>query len=123
MDFAWIVAEDKIKTSMKNGDFDDLPGKGKPQRLEDLSMIPEDLRIAYKVLKNSGYLPEEAELQKELFSLEELLKYCSDEQDREEIKGRISVKKLQYNQLSQERRSISLQSIDIEYKVNYPRRR
>ncbi len=105
MDFAWIVAEDKIKTSMKNGDFDDLPGKGKPQRLEDLSMIPEDLRIAYKVLKNSGYLPEEAELQKELFSLEELLKYCSDEQDREEIKGRISVKKLQYNQLSQERRS------------------
>ncbi len=104
MDFAWLVAEDKIKTALKNGDFDDLPGKGKRQNLEDLSMIPEDLRIAYKVLKNSGYLPEEVDLKNELLSLEKLLEYCEDDREKERLKQRISEKQLRYNKLYQERR-------------------
>ncbi|WP_347552508.1 DUF1992 domain-containing protein [Pseudalkalibacillus hwajinpoensis] len=97
MDFAWLVAEDKIKTSMKNGEFDDLPGKGKPKKLDDLSMIPEELRIAYKVLKNSGYLPENVQLQKELVSLEELLRFCGDEEERMHLKKRISEKSYAIN--------------------------
>ncbi|MBF0707023.1 DUF1992 domain-containing protein [Alkalihalobacillus hwajinpoensis] len=104
MDFAWLVAEDKIKTALKNGDFDDLLGKGKRQNLEDLSMIPEDLRIAYKVLKNSGYLPEEMDLKNELLSLEKLLEYCEDDREKERLKQRISEKQLRYNKLYQERR-------------------
>ncbi|MGE6205906.1 DnaJ family domain-containing protein [Guptibacillus hwajinpoensis] len=104
MDFAWLVAEDKIKTALKNGDFDDLPGIGKRQNLEDLSMIPEDLRIAYKVLKNSGYLPEEVDLKNELLSLEKLLEYCEDDREKERLKQRISEKQLRYNKLYQERR-------------------
>ncbi|WP_371018528.1 DUF1992 domain-containing protein [Pseudalkalibacillus sp. JSM 102089] len=105
MDFAWFVAEDKIKTALKHGDFDDLPGKGKRQNLEDLSMIPEDLRIAYKVLKNSGYLPEEMDLKNELLSLEKLLEYCEDDREKERLKQRISEKQLRYNKLYKERRS------------------
>ncbi|WP_226659797.1 DnaJ family domain-containing protein [Guptibacillus hwajinpoensis] len=105
MDFAWLVAEDKIKTALKNGDFDNLPGKGKPQKLEDLSMIPEDLRIAYKVMKNSGYLPEEAELKSEIQSLEELLTFCEDETDRKRLKKRLSEKQIRYNQVAYERRA------------------
>lgn len=104
MDFAWHVAEDKIKTALKNGDFDDLPGKGKRQNLEDLSMIPEELRIAYKVLKNSRYLPEEVDLKNELLSLEKLLEYCEDDWEKERLKQRISEKLLRYNKLYQERR-------------------
>ena len=98
MDFAWLVAEDKIKTALKNGDFDDLPGKGKRQNLEDLSMIPEDLRIAYKVLKNSGYLSEEVDLKNELLSLEKLLEYCEDDREKERLK------QLRYIKLYLERR-------------------
>ncbi|WLR58348.1 J-domain-containing protein [Guptibacillus hwajinpoensis] len=98
MDFAWLVAEDKIKTALKNGDFDDLPGKGKRQNLEDLSMIPEDLRIVYKVLKNSGYLSEEVDLKNELLSLEKLLEYCEDDREKERLK------QLRYIKLYLERR-------------------
>lgn len=105
MDFAWLVAEDKIKTALKNGDFDNLPGKGKPQKIEDLSMIPEDLRIAYKVMKNSGYLPEEPELKSEIQSLEELLALCEDEADRKGLKKRLSEKQIRYNQLTNDRRT------------------
>lgn len=105
MDFAWLVAEDKIKTSMKNGDFDYLPGKGKPQKLEDLSMIPEDLRIAYKVLKNSGYLSEEAEFKKDMVSVKELLSYCEDDEEQNRLRKRISEKEIRYNKLFEERKS------------------
>lgn len=105
MDFAWLIAEDKIKTALKNGDFENLPGKGMPQKLEDLSMIPEDLRIAYKVLKNSGYLPEEIELKRDIQSLEELLAYCEDEPDRKRLRKRLSEKLIRYNQIAHDRRA------------------
>ncbi|WP_377891611.1 DUF1992 domain-containing protein [Alkalihalobacillus sp. R86527] len=105
MDIAWLIAEDKIKTAIKNGEFNDLPGKGKPQKLEDMSSIPEELRIAYKVLKNSGYLPEESQLKKELSTLEELLESCSDEEDKVHIKRKISANQLKYDQLMNERLS------------------
>ncbi|WP_420170527.1 DnaJ family domain-containing protein, partial [Paenibacillus larvae] len=39
--------------------MDNLPGQGKPLVLENWSSVPEDLRLAYKILKNSGHLPEE----------------------------------------------------------------
>ncbi|MDR1578679.1 MAG: DUF1992 domain-containing protein [Deltaproteobacteria bacterium] len=51
-----VVAERKILEAMEAGEFDNLPGRGQPQKLEDLSGLPEDLRLAYMVLKNSSYL-------------------------------------------------------------------
>ena len=51
--------EVKIKAAMAEGDFDNLPGKGKPLDLKAYIETPEHLRTAYHILKNSGYLPEE----------------------------------------------------------------
>ena len=50
----WI-AEQRIEESMRRGEFDNLEGKGKKIVFEDDSMVPEDLRMAYKMLKNAGY--------------------------------------------------------------------
>ena len=60
------LADIKIKKAMAEGEFDNLPGKGKPLNLQNYCDIPEHLRIAYQMLKNSGYLPEEVRLKKEL---------------------------------------------------------
>jgi DnaJ family protein C protein 28 len=49
----WI-AEERIKTAMESGAFDNLPGKGKPLRLDENPHEPEDWRIAFHVLRNSG---------------------------------------------------------------------
>ena len=47
------LAEERIREAQKNGVFENLPGKGKPLVLEDLSLVPADLRLAYHVLKNA----------------------------------------------------------------------
>lgn len=59
MDAISIIAEQRIREACERGAFDSLPGAGKPLELEDNSHIPEDLRMAYKLLKNAGYVPEE----------------------------------------------------------------
>ncbi|MDL2267617.1 DUF1992 domain-containing protein [Desulfovibrio sp. OttesenSCG-928-G15] len=51
-----FVAERKIEEAMQEGQFDKLPGMGKPLVLEDLSNMPEDMRMAYTLLKNGGFL-------------------------------------------------------------------
>ncbi len=49
----WI-AEERIKAAMESGQFDDLPGKGRPLRLDENPHEPEDWRIAFHILRNSG---------------------------------------------------------------------
>ncbi len=81
----WIlekVAEDKIQRAIEEGHFNDLPGKGQPLELEDDSWVPEEMRMAYKVLKNSGHVPQEIEERKEINNLVEALADCEDEQER-----------------------------------------
>ncbi len=54
-----LVAEEKIREAERNGAFENLPGAGKPLRLEDDSHIAPELRMAYTILKNSGHLEPE----------------------------------------------------------------
>jgi hypothetical protein len=77
-----LIAERKIQEALKNGEFDDLPGKGKPLRLEDDSQIPEELRLAYKILKNADCLPPELELKKDIVRLEEMLRGVEDAEEK-----------------------------------------
>src|SRR3989304_9956940 len=76
------IVEERIHEAQQAGAFDDLPGKGKPLELEDLSWVPEDRRAAYIMLKNAHVLPPEVELLKEIHTLEDLLKYVEDEGER-----------------------------------------
>lgn len=76
------IAEEKIREAMKDGAFEDLPGKGKPLNLEDDRHVPPDLRLAYKILKNADCLPPELELRKEIRTTEELLSGMQDTQEK-----------------------------------------
>ncbi|MGD9946914.1 MAG: DUF1992 domain-containing protein [Desulfobulbus sp.] len=77
------IAERKILQAMEEGTLPDLGHwKNKPLPQEDLSNIPADLRMAYRVLKNAGYVPEEVALQKEIIQLEQLLETCTDEKEK-----------------------------------------
>ena len=88
--FAKLV-EQRIQAAQKNGDFENLPGAGKPIRYEDDSNIPEDLRMAYKMLKNADCTPPEIELKKQILQAEDLLSGMQD--SREKYKA---IKKLNY---------------------------
>ena len=77
-----ILAERKILEAMRRGEFDNLPGAGKPLRMEDDSMVPAELRAAYRILKNAGCLPPELELRKEILTLRDLLRAVENEEER-----------------------------------------
>ena len=102
------IAEQRILEAQRNGVFDDLPGKGKPLELEDLSWVPDDLRIGYHVLKNANVLPPEAELLKDIHTLEDLLKHVEDEGERRALAKSIQWKMIRLDMLK--RRSLDLHS-------------
>ena len=79
------LAEQRILEAQRRGEFDDLPGKGKPLALEDQSSIPEELRMAYHVLKNAHVLPPEAELLNDIHIIEDLLKHVEDEGEKKAL--------------------------------------
>jgi hypothetical protein len=76
------LAEQKIQEAMRRGDFDDLPGSGRPLMLDDLALVPEHLRAAYRLLKNAGYLPPELYAARELREAEDLLARIDDSAER-----------------------------------------
>jgi len=75
-----LIAERKIEEYFRSGEMPDLSHwKNKSLPVEDLSNVPVDLRMAYKMLKNAGYIPEEVALRKEIAKTEDLLAHCRDE--------------------------------------------
>ncbi len=76
------ISEYRIVEAQQRGVFDNLPGAGKPLELEDDSHIPEDLRMAYKILKNAQCLPPEIELKKEIQQVEDLLAAMPDTEEK-----------------------------------------
>lgn len=82
MDVFLKIAEERIMESMRKGEFENLEGAGKPQKFEDDSMVPEDLRMAYKVLKNAGFVPPEVTERKEIITMMDMLENATDEQER-----------------------------------------
>lgn len=76
------LAEERIKKAQEEGAFDDLPGRGRPLDLEDDAHVPEDLRMAWRVLKNAGCLPPELLAQREIRTARELLAGMTDEAER-----------------------------------------
>lgn len=85
MDIFSIIAEEKIRKAMEDGEFDNLPGQGKPLQLEDLSHIPEELRVAYKVMKNANIVNDLDTLQKELMTIDDLIDSCKSSENRNRL--------------------------------------
>ena len=81
------IVEEMIKKAQERGEFDDLPGKGKPIDLIEYFEMPEDVRVAQAMLKNAGMTSREVDLLKEIAQLRELLAQVVDEKKKAEING------------------------------------
>ena len=97
MEYLHRLVEDRIQKAQEEGVFDNLPGKGKPLNLDDDSIIPEDLRLTFKVLKNAHCLPVEMELRKEIFNLRQLLNAAVDPESRRELRRELNLLILDFN--------------------------
>ena len=108
------IIEKRIKEAQKRGEFDDLPGRGEPLRIEDDSHIPEDLRLAYKILKNADCLPPEIELKKEIRQMEDMLENIPDEKEKYRQIKKINYKIMKLNLMGN--KSPLLEETQIYYK-------
>src|SRR5258708_20773892 len=71
MSWIEIIADRKIRDAQEEGAFDDLPGKGKPLKLEFDPRIPPEQRAAYRLMKEAQLLPDWIQLDKEVRQREE----------------------------------------------------
>jgi hypothetical protein len=105
MSFEKIV-ESLIQDAMARGEFDDLPGKGKPIDLTEYFNAPEDVRLAQSMLKNAGMVPVEIELLKDITSLKNELKDIGDEIERTKKRKQLEEKQIEFNLLLERRRRL-----------------
>jgi hypothetical protein len=68
-----FLAEQRIAEAVSRGEFEGLPGAGRPLELDDDTLVPEELRLAYRILKNAGFVPPEVEMLNEIADLERLV--------------------------------------------------
>ncbi len=90
----WLIdqlAETRIAEAAARGEFDDLPGAGRPLVLDDDTLVPEALRAAYRLLKNAGFIPPELDLRREITDLRQLLHRIADEGERDACARRLNL--------------------------------
>ena len=81
----WLIdqlAERRIREAQAQGEFAELPGAGTPLVLDDDMSVPAELRSAYRLLKNAGYLPPELQLRRDIADAEQLLAMAEDAEQR-----------------------------------------
>jgi hypothetical protein len=91
------LVEEKIKEAQQRGEFDNLPGKGKPIDLSAYFETPEDVRLAQSVLKNAGFTSHEVDLLNEIAGLKQALASISDEKKKQEIQKQIQEKQIEFS--------------------------
>lgn len=104
-------AERHILDALTKGEFDCLPGSGKPIVLFDDSHVPPELRAGFRLLKNSGCLPPELEYRKEAIALADLLlQIQNDHPEYREISRRLALLELKLRQAG-----LSVEFLHTEY--------
>jgi len=114
-----MLAEEQIAAAINRGEFDDLPGKGKPMVLEDDVAVPDELRVAYRILKNAGCLPPEQELRREIRQVEGLLGQVATDLEAQRIRRRLC---LMRTRLAMQGRDVNLLVHEAAYREKLMRR-
>jgi hypothetical protein len=91
------IVEQRIKEAQERGEFDNLSGQGEPLDLKDDWNVPEDLRLAYKILKNADCLPPELEQKKQIRQMEDMLENIPDEKEKYKLIKKINYKIMKLN--------------------------
>ena len=84
--------DEKIKEAITRGEFDNLPGKGKPLDLDAYFATPEHLRMGYSILRSADIIPEEMELLKQIEGLKRSLDSSTNRTEKKALRQQLSEK-------------------------------
>lgn len=94
----WHIVEDLIKAAQRDGKFDNLPGAGKPLPPDEFAHYPEDIRMAMRILKNSGHDAEAQFVKEEMSDLQLQMKKATRE-EKTELEKQYNQKLSRMNQI------------------------
>ena len=104
----WERAIDRqIREAMERGEFDNLPGAGKPLDLTPDPNTPADWQLAFKILKDAGVAPEWIELNKEIHAERRALAFLLEQQARWQCERVSKLTTLPPNQMMVEREHLN----------------
>jgi hypothetical protein len=89
------LVERRIAEAQARGEFDGLPSAGRPLDLEEDPLVPDDVRVAYRILRNAGFVPPEVEHRREMKALEARAKTTSDPDERQRALRKLQMLALQ----------------------------
>ena len=91
------IVEALIREAQERGEFEDLPGKGKPIDLTSYFEMPEEVRVAQFMLKNAGMTLPEVQLLKEIAELKQLLEALVDEKKKQDMQKQLQQKQVEFS--------------------------
>jgi hypothetical protein len=83
-----LLAEQRIAEAERRGEFQHLPGAGRPLVFADDAMLSPEERMANKILKNAGLTPREILLRRELAHLRDEIAQLPEGPRRTELQHR-----------------------------------
>ncbi|HEY2022380.1 DnaJ family domain-containing protein [Paraburkholderia sp.] len=83
------LVEQRIAAAAARGEFDDLPGAGAPLLLDDDALVPQEVRVANRILKNAGFVPPAVEQLRALRDLQTELDAVSDQATHCRLQARV----------------------------------
>src|SRR5436190_21672708 len=84
------VAEHLIRRAIAEGKLENLTRAGERLDLDEYFSTPEDLRMAYSILKNARCAPAEVELLNEIARLKDALASAADDATRPSLQETLS---------------------------------
>jgi hypothetical protein len=112
------LADDRLREAFDRGEFENLPGQGKPLALDDLSHIPEETRMAYKIMKNAEVIPPGLELRKEIDQLQQTLINDKDKRSRTKTLKKMQYLYIKLDMSNQRYSNLALQQVYYEKLLN-----
>ena len=94
----WHIVEDLIKKAQRDGQFDNLPGAGKPLPPDEFAHYPEDIRMVMRILKNSGHDDEAQFVKEEMSDLQHQMKKAT-QREKTELEQQYNQRLTQLNRM------------------------
>jgi hypothetical protein len=103
------IAENRIAEAFEQGEFENLPGQGRPLDLTPYFSTPTEDRMAFSILKNAGVVPSQVELMSAVAELERRLQNCNSQAEANYLNQQLQAQRVKLT-LAMERRKLRTKS-------------
>ena len=87
--------EAQVSAARADGDFDNLPCRGKPLQLEDLDHLPLEQRFEALLMRSTGEVPVQVTLVREIRACRDAFRQSTSDADRERYRRILEEKQAQ----------------------------